>query len=361
VRSLLALPALILVVVILRDAFETIVLPRRVTRRLRITGLFYRGAWAPWRWLATRLRDPARRDTFLSYFGPLSLLFLIAFWAVGLICSFGLLQWALGSHVHAGSGGVGFKTVLYFSGTNFFTLGLGDVTPTSGPARLLTVLEAGTGFAFLALVIGYLPVLYQAFSGRELHISLLDARAGSPPTAGEFLSRAARGDMAATLADVLQDWERWCAELLGSHLSYPVLAYYRSQHEHHSWLGALTMVLDGCALILTGIDGIEPAQARLTFAVARHTAVDLSQIFSVAPRPRADRLPPEALASLRRLLAEAGLRTREGPEADAELAKLRHLYEPYVESLSAHLLMPLPPWRPRADALDDWQTSPWKE
>src|SRR5205823_4270768 len=132
---------------------------------------------------------------------------------------------------------------------------------------------------FLALVISYLPIFYQAFSRREVHISMMDARAGSPPTAGEMLRR--NGEQGTR--DFLAKSEVWASDLLESHLSYPALAHFRSQHENQSWLAALTMVLDTCALIMTGLDGLPSDQARFTFAIARHALVDLSQIFASAP------------------------------------------------------------------------------
>ena len=127
-------------------------------------------------------------------------------------------------------------------------------------------------------MITYLPVLYGAFSAREANISLLDARAGSPPSAPELLIRLERKERDRALPDTLQDWEQWAGRLLESHLSYPVLGFYRSQHEHQSWLAALTVILDTCSLVISGIavssrHAIE--QARLTFAIARHAAVDL--------------------------------------------------------------------------------------
>ena len=107
-----------------------------------------------------------------------------------------------------------FATDLYMSGTTFFTLGLGDVSPGTPVARLVTVVEAGTGFGFLAIVISYLPVLYGAFSQREANISLLDARAGSPPSAGELLRRQGERQNAEALGQYLRDWETWSAQLI---------------------------------------------------------------------------------------------------------------------------------------------------
>jgi hypothetical protein len=160
-----------LTVVVLWDGFETIILPRRVTRRLRLTRLFYLTTWRFWSALGLHLAPVARREGYLSYFGPLSLLLLLAIWALGLIFGFGLLELGLGSQLVGPEGPVSFWTTVYASGSNFFTLGIGDVTPRNGVGRVLVILEAGTGLAFLALVVGYVPVLYQAFSRREVYVS----------------------------------------------------------------------------------------------------------------------------------------------------------------------------------------------
>jgi voltage-gated potassium channel Kch len=352
---------LALLFVVLWDAFETIVLPRRVQRRVRLARLFYGVTWRLWAAIGRRMRPSPGRDAFLSYYGPLSLLLLLVVWALILILSFTLLHWGFATALVGPEGTVNFGGALYMSGSTLFTLGIGDITPRSPLGRLFTVAEAGTGIAFLALVIGYLPVIYQAFSRREASISLLDARAGSPPSAAELLIRQAEDERADDLAQFLHDWERWAAELLESHLSYPVLAYYRSQHDRESWLAALTMVLDVCALILAGIDGAPTRAARLTFAMARHAAVDLSQIFGTPPqRSHVDRLPPSDLVELRAILAAAGMPLRAGPEADQQLAAIRAKYEPYVDALAEYLLVGLPPWMAPPNSADDWQTSIWE-
>jgi len=258
-----------------------------------------------------------------------------------------------------GGGATGFWSDVYMSGTTFFTLGLGDVVPRTTIAKALTVVEAGTGFAFLAAVIGYFPVIYQAFSRREVAISLLDARAGSPPSASELLWRH-RGDPgSAALTDLLRDWERWAADVLESHLSYPPLAYFRSQHYNESWLAALTTILDASAFIIVGLEGWCARQAELTFAMARHAVVDLAQVFSTPPRPTAERLSSAQLAGLRKRLASDGLGLRARPDFEPRLTELRRMYEPYVEALAQHLAVPLPPWLREVERPDNWQTSAW--
>ena len=350
-----------LIVLVLWECFETIVLPRRVTRRFRLTRIFYRRTWQPWTALGKRFFAGKRLETWLSFFGPLSLFFLLGLWAMILILGFAFLHLAAGSALNTQGGTPGFFTDLYLSGTNFFTLGLGDVTPHSTAGRFLTVTEAGLGLGFLALVIGYLPALNQSFSRREVRISLLDARAGTPPTAAVMLLRHSHEHGMEALRQVLFEWEQWSAELMESHLSYPVLAYFRSQHDNQSWLSSLTAVLDTCSLIMTGLEGACKRQAELTFAIARHTVVDLSLVFRVPPQmPRRDRLPEAELADLRTTLADAGLRLQTGDVADLKLSELRHMYEPYVYSLSRRFQLELPPWMPASALSDNWQTSAWE-
>ncbi|HLZ41866.1 MAG TPA: potassium channel family protein [Candidatus Sulfotelmatobacter sp.] len=350
---------------VLLDAFETVVLPRRVLRHFRLTAYFYRRTWIPWRALARRIKTASRQQNFLGYFGPLSLILLLGFWAIGLILGFALIQYGIGGHEQLSGETLTFGKIVYHSGETFFTLGYGDIVPTSGGARTLSVIEAGCGFAFLGVVIGYLPVVYSSFSRREIQISMLDARAGSPPTAEELLVRLAgrTGDPGMdqrVLDEVLREWERWAAELLESQISYPALTFFRSQHSNQSWLAALTTMLDVTSLVLTGIEGVHPGQAKLTFAMARHAAVDLTQVVNAKHDPAAaERLPEAHFEALRSALATAGLKLRSDEYGRDKLAKLRSMYEPYVHATGRNLMLTLPAWRHEEKKRDNWQAGPW--
>ncbi len=351
--------------VVLRDAFETVVLPRRVTRHFKLTAWFYRRTWIPWRKIGGHIKTESRRQQFLGYYGPLCLILLMGFWASGLILGFALIQYGIGGHEQLNQEPLTFGRILYHSGETFFTLGYGDIVPTSAGARALSVLEAGMGFAFLGVVIGYLPVVYGAFSRREVQISMLDSRAGSPPAAVELLVRLAGrsedpGVDQSVLDEVLRDWEVWSAELLEAQISYPVLTFFRSQHSNQSWLAALTTMLDVTSLILSGIEGVHPGQAKLTFAMARHAAVDLAQVVSARYDPEApDRLPQGGFDGLRDALSGAGLRFRNDDRALEKLTKLRAMYESYVFSTGRNLMLTLPPWLHSEKARDNWQAGPW--
>jgi len=281
------LAGLAITLIVLLYAFETVILPRRVTQRFRLSRLFYRVTWVLFSSVARRIRSVGRRDNFLALYGPFSLISLLAIWASSLVLGFAMLQWSLHLEIISPDPDreVTFFTYLYLSGSSFFTLGYGDVLPLTPLARGLAVVESGSGLSFLALVIGYLPALNSAFSVREVHVSLLDERAGSPPTALELLRRHYQGDDVAGIDLILHDWERWTAELLESHLSYPVLGYFRSQHDNQSWVAALTMILDASALVVVGMNNSSARQAQLTFAMARHAAVDLTQVLGTKPRP----------------------------------------------------------------------------
>ena len=328
-----AVVGVVVIWVVLLDAFETVVLPRRVLRNFKLTAYFYRRTWIPWRKIAGRIKTVSRQQNFLGYFGPLSLILLLGFWAAGLILGFALVQYGIGGHEQLNKEPLTFGKIVYHSGETFFTLGYGDIVPTSGPARALSVIEAGMGFAFLGVVIGYIPVVYASFSRREIQISMLDARAGSPPSA---------------------------VELLESQISYAVLSFFRSQHSNQSWVGALTTMLDVSSLVLVGIEGVHPGQAKLTFAMARHAAVDLAQVVNARYDAAApDRLPPAEFDALRDALAAAGLRLRNDEAAREKLAKLRSMYEPYVHSTGRNLMLTLPPWRHAEKMRDNWQAGPW--
>ena len=346
--------------IVVWDAFEAIILPRRVTRKIRLTRFYYKFTWISWRFYASLMHSKKRRESFLGYYGPISLLILIGVWAAGLILSFAMMQYGSGSAVNVAGMTPSFYTDLYLSGTTFFTLGLGDVVPRSGFSRFLVVAESGLGFGFLAAVIGYLPFIYGAFGERETEIVLLDARAGTPPTAGELLLRHSYPGGHEALRRLLLDWERWSAKLLESHLSYPLLAYFRSQHDNQSWIGALTCILDACSLTIAGIEDICAKQAQLTFAIARHAIADLCQVFGAVPIPLPqDRLPAEALQTIRDTLAQHGTVLMQTPEAQQKLIELRKLYEPYAFALAEAFQQTLPTWIPAKKTKDNWQTTAW--
>jgi hypothetical protein len=361
----MAFVGFLIVIGVLWDTFETIVMPKTVRRKLRLTAFFYRIAWRTWAAMVKHMKDTPRRTAVLGAFGPLSLILLMALWAAFMVFGFGLIHYGLGT-LDGTSNQLDFGASIYFSGTTFFTVGFGDVTPVHAMGRTLAVIEAGSGFGFLAVIISYFPVLYQAFSKRENLIVLLDSKAGSDPTAGELLRRHAEAGAWDELILLLRDWEVWSAQQLESYLSYPIMAYYRSQHDDQSWLCAMTAIMDTCSIIEGGFDGEQPwerrlvFQARATFAMARHVAVDLAYLLNIPPvknpHPRA---AENEWAQLRVALSQAGMPLDVNCEKVIE--ERRALYEPYVVGLARSLFFVLPSWVPIPGALDNWQTTAWDD
>jgi hypothetical protein len=349
----------ILVALMLVEIFLTFLLPRRVKRDPRIVRSLFVFGWRPWRRLARRLPHRAA-DTMLGIYGPLGLLLNLVLWVIGLMIGYACLEWALRSELHY-LHTAGFGDDLFFSAASLVSSGTGGLSAHSTGARLVQVIDAASGLAVLTIVIGYLPALFQAFSQREATVSQLDARAGSPPTAGRLVTRTVQRGGWPALSDYMREWETWVAELMETHLAYPVLGYFRSQHVNQSWLGALCAVLDSCALAIAAapVGTVDPA--RFTFAIARHAVADLSYTFHVQPvSPPADRLPAgdfeQLLADLRTTGVELGA---EPEELHERLVQMRELYEPYAHALATKLELPLPPWMAPESPSDNWRTTEW--
>ena len=317
---------------------------------------FFRGTWAVWSSMGRRFKSEDRRHNFLGLYGPLSLVLLLVVWAVGLICSFGTVFWSLSPKPLDFNN---WLDQLYFSGATFFTLGYGDIVPHSHLTKALSVIESGTGLGFIALVIGYLPVMYQLFSRREAQVIMLDSVAGSPPASTTILFRYADGRCLECLDAFLLQWQQWSAELLESQLSYPMLAYYRSQHDNQSWLAALTVIMDTSVLVMSGFSGVRTFQARLTFATARLTVIEMVRVLGVKPRTSdQDRLDTDAFLDVTATLADAGLVFADPNDLQERLNAFRDTYETFLQGLSEHLLLALPGWNLDPEQLDNWANSP---
>jgi hypothetical protein len=358
-RVLVGILGALLVVLMLAEFFVTFMLPRRVKRDPRVARKVIRGGWNGWRVLARRLR-PAAADTMLGIYGPLSLIGILALWTLGLVFGFAMLQWSTGSHL-SGSGPVDFGDDLFFSGGGFLSAST-NLTPVNSAARVLFLFEAACGFGVLFIAIGYLPALFQAFSRREVAVSQLDARAGSPPTAGALLERSGRRGGWASLDAYLGEWETWSAELMETHLSYPFLAYFRSQHLNQNWLAALTSILDASAFTLAATPSRGAAEAaEVTFAIGRHAVADLAYMLKAEPEPpNPERLTAEQFGELFVLARESGLELGDEDEAHSRLVELRTKYEPYAAGLARWLELKLPDWLPSPEAEANWRRSAWR-
>ena len=344
-QALAGVAGALLVLLMLAEFFVTFLLPRRVRRDPRLARGFVRFLWRPWRATARLLPD-ALADTVLGFFGPVALLTELVVWALGLVVGFTLLHWAFGSRVggHARS----FVEDLYFSGGEFLSSGTGPALGT--PARVLALVEAATGIGVVFVVIGYLPAVFGAFSRREVAISQLDPRAGSPATAGALLRRVARTGRWDELEVWLRDAEDWAAELMETQLSYPLLAWYRSQHVNQDWLKALTVIVDTSAVVIAArAEGAE-GQAELTYAVGRHALSDIALQLRVTPERVPGRLADADFDDLRRSLEAHDGTTRAAESMRRRLDDLREGYEGNAAAIAQLLALRVPPWTATADS-----------
>jgi hypothetical protein len=335
---------------VLWDGFATIILPRTVAPMRRVSGGFYMGSWRLWTAAARRIRRPETCLSVLAVYGPLSILILLVIWAGLMIFAFTLIYHGLGPRFRAAGGPVGFGTLFYMSASTFLTLGLGDVTSSDPLARLFVQLEAASGYVFLALMITYMPTLEQAYATREVGNMLIHARAGRPPGAVKLLSRYTGSDGSELLRNHLLESERWMAEILQSHLSHPVLSFYRAQRWGESWLISLTTVLDASALLIVAGSGLPAAQARINYRMGLRLLKDLTEALGLTLDPRCrSRLTEADLAALRSALKDTVPTLTLGPEASDQLLRLVRRYDAYLSALSAWLVIPLPSWNPTID------------
>jgi hypothetical protein len=357
VRVLVGILSVALILLMLSEFFITFLLPRRVKRDPRIARQFFVVVWRPWRAIAARISRP-HADTMLGIFGPLGLLFVLAFLATGVIVGFAGLHWAERSDLGAASP-ANFANDLYFSAGSFFTAST-LAQPAGGLAKALQIAEAGSGFAVLFISIGYLPALFQSFSRREAAISQLDPRAGSPPTAGTLLERSGERGWE-DIDGYLREWEVWAAEVMETQLAYPIVGWFRSQHVNQNWLAALTTVVDASAFSIAYAPG-RSIGAEMTFAIGRHALSDLAFTYrtKLADGP-IDRLPDGDLDQLLARLRERGLELEQGEQPREKLAKLRSSYEKFAVAIADRLALALPGWLPGEDAVEYWRLSAHRE
>jgi Ion channel len=351
-KSLSLALGLLLWIVVMWDGFSTIVLPRTVAPMKRISGRFYKRSWQFWSLIGRGIRTNERRLSFLAVYGPLSVMLLLVIWASLAVLAFALIYQGSGSRFEENNLPVSFGTLLYMSGSTFLTLGIGDVTSIDSLGRTFMILEAATGFVFLGLIITYMPLLDQAYASREVGGLLLQSRAGKPPSAVRLLRRYSGPDGAAILRGNLREGEQWMADILQSHLSHPVLCFYRAQHYGQSWLVSLTTIMDTSALLIVGGEGRLREQARLTFRMGLLLLIDLTSALGLSVPTRVDmRLTETDLPALRSALSAAGVALKLGPTEGSELLRINRRYGVYLQVMSRWLMITLPPWIPPAEEL----------
>jgi hypothetical protein len=338
----IALPAGIVILLwTLLDVFRTLVMPRAARGRIRLSRILFRLMWAPWRWVGVRRATVQGRERILAAAAPFFFFVLLVGWASLALLGYALIMWSPGFVHGMGPGEGSFGDALYSSGTSLFTLGFGGGVPT-GWTRAVAVIAGATGLGLFAVVIAYLPVLYQAFNRREVGVLLLDARAGSPPSGPELLHRMGSAGVASSLPDLFAEWERWAADVLETHMSYPLLTVFRSPHDQTSWITSLGSVLDAATLILTSVEDEPDERARLMYGTGVHAVEDLFYYFRLEEREAV--IQRDEFEDVLQDMKDDGFSIRPVDEAFARFTEKRAKYAPRLDALAVMLAAPPGLW-----------------
>jgi hypothetical protein len=338
------LTGLLVVLAILFDVFLTVVVPRRAPltgRLLRVSWYLFPGLWGVWRRIGLRQASADRREAFLGNFGALVVVLLLVAWVSGLVVGYGLLLYALRDQIRPQPENLG--AALYFAGTALLTLGFGDFVALGGTARLITLAAAAAGLGLFAVVFTLLFTLYGSFQRREVAVVVLEAAAGAPPSGVTLLETYASAGILDQLPQVFRDWQAWAAEVLDSHLAYPVLAYFRSSHDNDSWISSLGAVMDAATLVLTTIDDGPRGWAKLMRAVGGHCIEDLVMYFGLPDEPDVG-VERAEFDEARRRLERAGFRLQDADQSWANFSRLRLDYAGRINALARHWATPPAQW-----------------
>jgi hypothetical protein len=336
----------LLVVLVLWDLFQTVVVPRPTPGRFRMARYVIRDSWTLVKWIGRR--SPARvRDMLYGLFGPGSAIGLLGVWLASLILGYGLMLYGLRDELRPSPENLG--TAVYFAASSVLTLGYGDIVADGTAARILVVLAAASGLGAVALVVTFLFSLYGSYQRRELRVVALEAAAGAPPSAVALLETYARLDLLPRLPVVFAGWEGWAAEVLDSHVAYPILCFFRSSHDNLSWISSLGTILDTASLVVTTIDGLPRGEAELARRVGAHLVEDISNIgFREGPATNLDRDAYDAACDR---LEAAGLRLMPRDVAWIAFQAARQPYAERLERMATYFATPASSWLGASEGL----------
>ncbi len=331
---------LALVALMLADVFQSVLLPRPARRRYRPSASISVYSWRLWLAYAMRRDDNDQREELLGAWAPLAMTMFLAVWVGGLVLGWGLVFWGLGSEIHPVPD---FGTALYFAGTSLLTIGFGDVVATHGVARAFAVCAGASGFATVAVVTTFLFSVFGAFQRREVFVVMLGQRAGAPPSGVKLLRMYARLHLTDELGDLFKVGQMWTAEIMESHLAYPVLPYFRSTHDYESWVAALGALLDAATLLISSVEGIHCGEAEFMHGLGRHLTHDFADYFHLefdgevgVERAEFDLACAE--------LAELGLRVRNADAAWPLFVQLRRTYASQLNAMARYWRIPPAQW-----------------
>jgi hypothetical protein len=334
----------VLILTTLNDVFQTAIVPRAVGRRFRVSYYAWRWAWIVWPKAAWNIAagDAERREDLLALFAPAMLMMLPIIWGTLLIVGFGVIFWSLRAGVSPP--GRSFAESVYFAGTSLTTIGFGDIVGRSGLVRFFSILAASTGLGLFSIITAFLYSLFGSFQARETFVVMMGARTGVPPSGVDLLTVAGQGGMVGNLPVLMIDGQRWTAQVMESHLAYPVLAYFRSSHDYQSWVGTLGTLLDAATLLMTTVDDFNDGQARVLYDLGRHATHDLAGHLGVEWSGKSPGLERAEFERACARLRDAGYRIADSDAAWDRFSSLRGAYAPQLDALARFFAIPPLQW-----------------
>jgi hypothetical protein len=328
----------LLVVIVVSDAVGTLVVTQGRSAPWRPTRIWYASTWRTTRAIVARLPFEGG-ETVLSLYPAVSLLGLLVLWLAGLMFGWALLYWGINFKI---SGSTDFGTILYYSGTALLTPAFGTA---HGPAqRTLTLVETLSGLGTIALLISYLPALYGAYSKREARLLTLDDPLGARITPVRVIAVHSGDGELDLLYRFFAEWEMWTAEVLESHVSYPMLALFRSQHRGQSWITALGVVTDAATLTCACVKGAEQREPYFAYRRGRQAVIEIADRLHVPTGEPEDWLTLANFDIAWDILLGLGLPLNEKPEAWEHLQILRNSYGNRLQELMDFLVAPRGFW-----------------
>jgi hypothetical protein len=322
------------------DVFRTLVVPRAARGRIRLSRGLFLVVWRPWRWFAVRRKTIQSREHVLSTAAPFIFFMLLAGWTFLAVLGYSLILWSPAFAHGMGQSDGSFADAMFAAGTSLFTLGFGN--GATGWTRAIEVIAAATGLGLVAVVIAYLPVLYASFNRREVGVMMLDTRAGSPPSGPELLHRMGAGSLTTSLPELFAEWERWTADVLETHMSYPLLALFRSPHDYTSWITSLGSVLDAATLVLTAIDCPPDGRTKLMYGTGVHAIEDLFYYFRLDEREEV--IGRDEFDDVLQGLKDDGFSVRPAEDAYDLFTAKRGTYAPRLDAIVLLLAAPPGQW-----------------
>ncbi len=341
VKILEAAAGLIIVLLVFYDLFQTVVLPRPAVNKVQLGRLIVRPMWRVWRWVSRRTSRVEPREARLAAFAPMALLALFGVWGGALVLGYGLVADGLAAQFRPAS--TDFGNSIYISATTLVPLSYGDFVPEGTAARLLIIAESATGVALAAFAITLLFSLYESFRSREEMVIALDAMAGAPPSGVQILETVAEHQMRAALKETFDDWRKWSAMVLESHLAYPLLVYFRSTHDNEAWINSFGAVMDAAVLVMSAVEDDSEGPAKLMFRVGNHLVEDLSWFFSFKSSGEPIVEKEEYQQAVERL-TKAGYRFRTGDGGWKQFSELRSKYASAINQMANLLAITPAQW-----------------